>query len=291
MVAVPHQSQRVGSVLGGGAPGGDGHDGPGARTDVDVPLPGRKRRERELNCRVRCALRGVRRVPTGADAEAGEARRRAGGGRALPRGAGGERTACVRAAGEGYVTSRCVSCGMREGKGCLSLFLIDLHTHTHVHAKHRAAGRMAGPATRSRHDARPHLRPADMAVNFFRVFLHPRVEGFRFLLCRNSFIIHKTRSLPTKSRVLRERCWPPTTTAATDGQSQDSGDGDGSPWVFPGHADEGSMGRRTTRTHTHLLYVHTGGLEGLASQLGRYRRLGLLTQEEEEEWLGPGEGV
>lgn len=35
--------------------------------------------------------------------------------------------------------------------------------------------------------------------------------------------------------------------------------------------------------HTALLYVHTGGLEGLASQLGRYRRLGLLAPGEEEE--------
>ena len=31
-----------------------------------------------------------------------------------------------------------------------------------------------------------------------------------------------------------------------------------------------------------MLYVHTGGVEGLASQLGRYRRLGLLAPGDEE---------
>jgi hypothetical protein len=51
-----------------------------------------------------------------------------------------------------------------------------------------------------------------------------------------------------------------------------------------GEEEEGKGGggcHRCYRQHTTLLYVHTGGIEGLESQLGRYRRLGLLSKEGE----------
>lgn len=67
--------------------------------------------------------------------------------------------------------------------------------------------------------------------------------------------------------VLREHCWP---AAAAE-------DVDAGAWRLPFDEDSNS-----TREYTALMYIHTGGLEGLASQLGRYRRLGLLEPGEEE---------
>lgn len=65
--------------------------------------------------------------------------------------------------------------------------------------------------------------------------------------------------------VLRELCWPAV------------GDDDAGAWRLP------IDNRSCLREYTALMYVHTGGLEGLASQLGRYRRRGLLEPGDEGE--------